>query len=209
MFGLKISDLQRGSRRLRKQAPAFGGRRYLALLAGLLCLLVLAAVSATWLLYRSVRGEMAGQLQDHLLGIAATAAEAITGNGLERLEEPGDPAARERLRLELDRTALANGLENISLISRDGRRLLDLRGAFTGEPDPLLLVQPELASTFVSGEPRATDLVEVQGLPGEFVMTGFAALVDSTGAVRGAIAVEGGSDFFSVLPGLRRRLLFR
>ena len=211
LLGLKTRRIPGG----RSAAPASGLRspavrrsRYLAWLVGILCAILLAELAGNWLLYRSVRTEMDHQLEARLLSIATTAAQAIGAERFRALQaEPEGSPERERLRADLERTAQDNELDNITLIDAREGAFLDLRGsASRGASAPLLALQPELETTLISGEPRATRLIEVEGLTGEFLKTGYAAVEDSSGQIAGAIAVEGGSDFFAVLPGMRRIL---
>lgn len=205
--------------------PGVRRSRYLLGLTGLLIGVLVAGIAASWLLYRSVRDEMDRQLGKRLLSIATTAGQAIGSNRFEDLIKDGDTSPEYgRLREELQATALVNDLDNITLVDVERRTLMDLRVTVPGPsprhagetvrdrpgpweaPDPLLGLQPDLLMTLLSGEPRVTGLVEVHGLPGEYLKTGYAAVEDSTGRILGAISVEGGSDFFSVLPGMRQRL---
>jgi signal transduction histidine kinase len=192
--------------------PGAKRSRYLAWLTALLAALLMAAIAGSWFLYVSVRNEMDRQLGDRLISIASTAAQSIGSDRFRELLRDGKASAQyERLRLELEGTAQANDLDNIVLVDADSRARLDLHG---GAPDslsgsdPLLDLQSELRTTILSGEPQTTRLVEVRGLSGEYLKTGYAAVEDSSGHVLGAIAVAGGSDFFSVLPGMRRKLLW-
>lgn len=188
--------------------PAVRRTRHLALLTALLFLLILAGAAGSLLLYASVRNELDRQLGHRLMSIAATAARGIGPDRLTHLRglSPGSPEF-ERLRGEMEEMARVNDLDNLTLLGADRAVILDLHGsAGDGIRDPLIDLQPELLTTMISGEPRSTRLVEVKGLPGEFLKTGYAAFEDSAGRILGAVAVEGGSDFFSVLPGLRRTL---
>ncbi len=247
-------------------SPGLRRSRYLALLVILLVCVLLAAVAGGWTLYASVRDEMDRQLGKRLLSIATTASQAIGADRFQEIVAQG-PASSEygRIRAELQATALANDLDNITLVDINREPVLDLGSARSASlrkaprsgsrwktlrnvvartgglgkaredstaaspsggdssgaaangpeggmaapaPDPLLALQPELVTTLLSGEPRATRLVEIEGLSGEYLKTGYAAVEDSSGDILGAIAVEGGSDFFSVLPGMRRKILW-
>lgn len=190
-------------------SPARSRSLYLALLVVLLAGLVLAGSGGGWLLYRSVRAEMDRQLGQRLLSIATTAGQAIGPERFAALVRAEDAAAAARLRSELARTAEANELQGVVLVDSARVVRFDLSARRPeGEVDAVLLLEPELGAVLVSGEPRVTRLVAVEGLRGEYLKTGYAAIEDTTGRILGAIAVEGGSDFFSVLPGMRRRLLW-
>ena len=190
------------------RGPVRRRTRYLSLLVGLLAAMLIAISAGGWILYRAVRDELDRQLGRRLMSIAATAGETFGADRLALLRESSG-ADQDRLRRELERLASVNDLQNIQLIDSSRIVLFDLRGgAWTGEIDPLLAIQPELGATLLSGEPRASRLVSVRGLPGEYLKTGYAALEDPSGEIHGAIAVEGGSEFFRVLPGMRRRLLW-
>ncbi len=188
--------------------PPVRRTRHLALLTALLFLLVLAGATGSLFLYGSVRNELDRQLGRRLMSIAETAARGIgSGRLLDLMEgSPGSPGY-ERLRSELEEMARVNDLDNLTILDSERAVILDLYGSSgDGVRDPFIDLQPELLTTILSGEPMTTRLVEVEGLPGEYLKTGYAAFEDSAGRILGAMAVEGGSDFFSVLPGLRRTL---
>ncbi|MFN8546704.1 MAG: hypothetical protein U0527_01715 [Candidatus Eisenbacteria bacterium] len=188
-FGLAAPRLEGASR-----------GRYVTLLALLLVVLLVASNLTCYLLYRSVRRELDRELGDRLVSIASTAAQAI---GAERLEQV------ESARHALERIAAANDLDNIVVVDPAARTLLDLRGETArGLTHPLADLDPALEATLLSGLAQSTDLVAVEGLPGQYLKTGYAAFESDSGRVVGAIVVEGGSTFFEALSILERRLIW-
>ncbi len=182
--------------------------RHLVVLWGLLVALLAAANLASFLLYRSVREQLDQQLGARLLSIATTAAEAIGAARFEALASDSVGGAVQRsVAAELSRIAATNELDNVAVVDREGRSILDLRlSAARGARHPLLDLEPELRATLVSGVPQTTRLIQVEGLRGEYLKTGFAPFEDASGRIVGGIAVEGGSEFFRVLPALRTQL---
>jgi len=188
-FGLAAPRLEGASR-----------GRYVTLLALLLVVLLVASNLTCFLLYRSVRRELDRELGDRLVSIASTAAEAIGAEHLDRLEAT---------RGALERIATANDLDNIVVVDPSARTLLDLRGeTVRGLVHPLAELDPALEATLLSGLAQSTELVAVEGLPGQYLKTGYAAFESDSGRVMGAIVVEGGSTFFRALSTLERRLVW-
>jgi len=180
---------------------------------GLLSVLVLAILAVSYLnslfLYRTVRDQMDEQMGQRLLAIATTVARTLPEDHIFDLIAFGSTSdTYEAIRSELETIALDNQLDSIRLVDADRMTLLDPdpAGAATSAVQEL---QPELALTLETGQPQTSPLVRIDldELPGEYLKTGFAPLQTEDGTVLGAVVVEGGSEFFSVLPGLRRRLI--
>jgi two-component system sensor histidine kinase HydH len=186
--------------------------RYVILLGALLVALIVASHANSWWFYRSVRSEMDRQLGQRLLSIATTVARTIGTERFGDIAVLGPASAQyEVVRSELESIARLNDLDNVTLVDAEARTVLDLRGPGEfGRPHPVLALQPELETVLISGVPQATSLVpvRVEGLADQFLKTGFAPLEDESGAILGAVVVEGGSGFFSVLPQMRRQLLW-
>lgn len=183
--------------------------RYLVWLVVLLVALLLASNLTSVVLYLTVRNQLDAELGARLISIANTTARAI-GEVRVRLLSTADPDSGllESTRSELREIAAANDLDNIVIVDADQRSLLDLRASVPHRArHPLLDLEPALIGTLVSGLPQATGLVQVEGLAGQYLKTGFAAIESREGDILGAVAVEGGSEFFSVLPAMRSRVV--
>jgi signal transduction histidine kinase len=189
-------SLRRGERSVR--------RRYLAalgvLLVGLLGLVVLMTV---WT-YRDVRRQVESELEGRLLSIGQVVAQRLLSYPI-TAASPADSAGQFRaIREELRRIAAASNLGVIQVIDGRRRHLVGtLESARFGQHDPFLEAQPEVAVA-LAGIPAATPLYEATEIPGTFFKTGFVPIESEAGAILGLVAVEGGSDFFGILPSLRR-----
>ena len=182
--------------------------RFLAVLGLLFAGLLLASSGATYLLYRSVRGEMDRLLGERLLAIAGTVAQSVGGEGFTELAVLGPQASEwSRTIEELRRIAQLNELDNLVVLDADYTTIIDVRDELSfGTVHPVFAVQPELRVTMVSSLPQTTPLepVSISGAADQYLKTGFAPILDLSGIVLGAVAVEGGSGFFTVLSQLRR-----
>ncbi|MCA8963088.1 MAG: ATP-binding protein, partial [Planctomycetes bacterium] len=161
-----------------------------------------------WLLYRHVRDELDRLMGDRLLAIATTVAGTIGSDRFSELAVFGpDSPEYEQVRAELAGIAASNDLDDITLLDHAGSTVFELSSTSTiGEPNALFALQPELQTALISGLPQASPLVRVtaRGEP-QYLKSGYAPIEDQRGSVVGAVVVQGGSAFFSVLPQLRTR----
>jgi len=186
--------------------------RYLALLAVLLGLVLAVSFVAQWWLYRAVRDQMDGLMGERLLAVATVVAGTIGWDGVLELSVAGSASTRyEETRKRLREIAGQNDLDALTLVDSDRRVLLAIGpAAEPGRIDPALELETALTDVLVTGRPRSSPLsrIEVRGLRDEYLKAGYAPIVDPDGTVVGAVVVEGGRQFFAVLPALRSRLLF-
>lgn len=184
--------------------------RYLTLLWLLFCLILLAANVSSVLFYASARREVDAELGDRLIAIATTLAQTVGERGLDELSA-GTPSTAPGLRspvasAELERIARGNALDNIVILDAEGVCVADLRdSSAVAREHPLLQLYPEVSTTLVSGLPASTPLTQARAWTGDFLKAGVAPIEDDAGAVLGAVVVEGGSGFFSILARQERR----
>lgn len=192
----------------KERRPPRRRSEYVAALGGLLAVVVLASYINNWLLYRSVRDEMDRLMGERLLSIATTLGRSLADR-LPQLEEADATSLRSAAEGELRAVAAANDLDNITLVTRDGRVVVDLTGLAFGALHPLFAIQPEVQTVLISGLPQTTRLerVEVPGRGREFLKAGYAPIESRAGEITGVVAVEGGSAFFAVLPEMRRKVV--
>jgi signal transduction histidine kinase len=170
------------------------------LLACLLALVVVNSVST----YRKVRTQVDREIEQRLLAIGGAIAQNLGGAHPEGLTAADSLRWLAGVREDLRRIAAASDLGGIEVIDVRRRHLVGTDESIGfGERNPLLSAQPEVAAA-LAGIPVATALYEAPELRGVFFKTGFVPIEDSTGAVLGVVAVEGGSGFFEILPALRR-----
>ena len=186
--------------------------RYLALLALLLGLVLAVSFAAQWWLYRAVRDQMDDLMGERLLAVGTVVAGTIGWDGVLELSVAGSASTRyEETRQRLREIAGQNDLDALTLVDSERRVLLAIGpAAETGRIDPTLEFEASLSEVLVTGRPRSSPLsrVEIAGLRDEYLKAGYAPILDPEGTVVGAVVVEGGRQFFAVLPALRSRLLF-
>jgi len=177
-----------------------------ALLIGLFLLLLLLVLNAgAFLTYYQVRGTIEEELGGRLLGVACATAAGIPPADMRALKrEPAGPVA-ERVRAFLARVRLDTEVGELYLVDEERRHLLDVDGRYrAGEENPAVELHYAAATAALAGVPAASDLYEIAGV---YLKTGFAPVLDESGAVLGALAAEGGASFFQGLWRLRRQVL--
>lgn len=186
--------------------------RYLTLLAVLLGLLLAVSFGSQWWLYRAVRGQLDEQMGERLLAVGTVVAGTIGWDGVLELSVAGPASPRyEEVRQRLREVASQNDLDALTVIDTDRRVLVSVGSlAEPGRVDPMLEFETVLSEVIVTGMPLSSPLtrIEAEGLADEFLKAGYAPVVDPEGTVVGAVVVEGGRQFFTVLKELRGRLLF-
>ncbi|MEZ4651274.1 MAG: ATP-binding protein [Candidatus Eisenbacteria bacterium] len=186
--------------------------RYLTLLAVLLGLLLAVSFVSQWWLYRAVRGQLDEQMGERLLAVGTVVAGTIGWDGVLELSVAGPASPRyEEVRQRLREVAAQNDLDALTVIDTDRRVLVSVGSlAEPGRVDPMLEFETVLSEVIVSGQALSSPLTRVYAecLADEFLKAGYAPVVDPEGTVVGAVVVEGGRQFFTVLGELRGRLLF-
>ncbi|MBD3236870.1 MAG: hypothetical protein GF330_09210 [Candidatus Eisenbacteria bacterium] len=190
---------------IRALLPRRALSRYL--LVGLFLLLLLLVLNASlFYIYSQVRGSIAAELGRRLLAVATTAAAGIPGErlGALRRDPQGETAAT--LRAFLQRVRFETDVGGIYLLDADRRHLLDPDQRHPlGYENPSLELHYATITAALAGVPEASGLYRVGDV---FLRTAFAPILDREGRVRGVLAVEGGTDFFTGLLDLRRHLLW-
>ncbi len=169
----------------------------------LLCLFVLVVGPSAWT-YRNVRGQVEQELEERLLSVGATIAEGLGSMRIGATTAADSARELGALREGLRRIATNSNLSGIEIIDARRRHLVGTTEETPfGEKNPLVIAQPEV-SVALAGIPAATPLYEATEVSGVFFKTGFVPIERADGRVLGAVAVEGGSGFFAILPSLRR-----
>lgn len=154
---------------------------------------------ALWWLYRRFSTDLDIQLGQRLQAVAVTAAEAV-GHGYAPSAPPDTGLVG-----YLDRVLAANDLSNIALIRPDERTIVDLRGlSQAGERNPTLDLYLVPLTAALAGAPGASAQYRV----GEaYLKSAFAPVLDDSGRVTAALAVEAGTSLFDSVRDIRRSLL--
>lgn len=187
--------------------PDRRGRPFSAwLLLGLFLILLLAVLNASLLLvYRQVRGTIALELGERLTAIATATAAGIPPELMRTLMTQPEGEAAERLTALLARVRNETGAGDLFLFDRDRHHLLDAGGRYpAGYAHPALELHFGAATAALAGVAATSDLYRVGQV---YLETAFAPVYDESGAVLGAVGVEGGNDFFRGFWDLRRQLL--
>lgn len=160
-----------------------------------------------WLVHRVAASALEGSLGRRLVGIAQAAAVQLRPSSLGFLS-PGDDASRtaRRLRHKLTLLERRTRVARLMVLDRELRSKVDTRGAlrigehyYHADAD-----RSELGRVF-SGE-EASSVLFV-GADGRTYKTGYAPVLDDSGQVVAAVAVEGSAEFFTVLDSLRTWIL--
>jgi signal transduction histidine kinase len=179
-------------------------RLYVGALALLLTLLLALVLGASVWSYRQVRREVDKELTQRLVSIGQAIAQGIGSRDIPVSSAVDSARVLLSIREELRRIADESDLGSIEIIDPGMRHIVGTLDTQTfGEPNLLYAAQPEVAVA-LAGIPSATPLYEAPEIPGAFFKTGFVAIENDSGRVMGVVAIEGGSDFFEILPALRR-----
>ena len=154
---------------------------------------------ALWWLYRRFSTDLDIQLGQRLEAVAVTAAAGV-GRGFSP-DAPPDTA----LVGFLGRVLSANDLSNIALVRPDETTIVDLRGmSRPGERNPTLDLYLVPLTAALAGASGASAQYRVGDA---YLKSAFAPVLDDSGQVSAALAVEAGTSLFDSVRDVRRSLL--
>jgi len=159
-----------------------------------------------WYFMGALQDDIILQLKKQLKHITTTTAKVINGDDLENLlpgAETSPPALfYQQMLWEVKRSA---ELENVLILSVDGRLLVDYRINFRIGDSLRVPLNRQLLDTTLSGKSPEPELIKFGN---QYFLTAYAPIYNSLGDVSALLFIESPAQFFSALTSLRRGLFY-
>jgi signal transduction histidine kinase len=190
------------------QRVRFTGRVLIRLLVPYTLLIVAGFSVAGWLFYRTAASSLDESLGTRLVGYAKVVAGQLNPYYLQALG-PGAEDSRvfKMLKRDVATNRVAAGVDDVFVIDRAGRVLLDLnQETRIGEPYLFMKLDAVELERVWNGESVASTLYTDD--TGALYKSGYTPVRDAKGNIIAAVGVEAGADFLAAMGRLKRDVIY-